>query len=100
MKDFINTNSAPERPRIDSRYDESRREGVRLAAETEKCQGNVRRFADVIFERLTTKESATRLSGDYQIRMILTRGIAFNDALTQYRYICASPSSATASVIS
>jgi hypothetical protein len=61
MKDFINLNSSPERPRIDSVYEETHRESARQAAAAEKCQGKIREFADVIFEGLTKEETAVKI---------------------------------------
>ena len=63
LKDFINANSSPGRPRMDSAHEESLRERARLLAERGQCQGETRQFGESIFELWTTEQFATQLLG-------------------------------------
>jgi hypothetical protein len=63
LKDFINSNSSPDKPRMDSAHEERLRERARSYAERDKCQGETRQFGESIFELWTTEESATQILG-------------------------------------
>jgi len=61
LKDFINLNSTPGKAQINSAYDERLREGMRVTARTEQCQGKTRQFAGFMFGAMTTEQFAMRL---------------------------------------